>query len=559
LVISSFKEKFIIYQVLPRLFGNTNENCIPNSSLSVNGSGKFNDFDIKTLRSLKELGCTHIWFTGVIEHSTKTEYLQYGILKDNPSLVKGEAGSPYAVKDYFDVDPDLALDVNSRILEFSDLINRTHKVGLKVIMDFVPNHVAREYLSDKKPPGVEDFGANDKIDYSFHPMNNYYYILNEYFKSPVANSSNTSEYTEFPSKVTGNDCFLSSPGINDWYETVKLNYGVDYNNSGRTYFSPVPDTWKKMRAIINYWLDLGVDGFRCDMAEMVPVEFWKWAIRDVKMSNRDILFIAEVYNPDKYSDYLNIAGFDYLYDKVGLYDTLRKISRGEEPAFRITQSWQSLGEKQCRMLNFLENHDEQRIASDYFLQDPYLAIPALTVSLMFNTNPFMIYFGQELGERGMDAEGFSGLDGRTSIFDYWSVSTIREWKKKREVSVLRNLYMKLLNSALNERAIRTGQSFDLGYVNGKSGFFDPDYHFAFFRYFDKELILVVVNFSSEDCLLKINIPKYSFDFFKVSDQFADNGMDLITGQRVPELLSLTFPYSVSILANNIRIIKFLLQ
>ena len=526
--------------------------------MSVNGSGKFNDFDIKTLRSLKELGCTHIWFTGVIEHSTKTEYLQYGILKDNPSLVKGEAGSPYAVKDYFDVDPDLALDVNSRILEFSDLINRTHKVGLKVIMDFVPNHVAREYLSDKKPPGVEDFGANDKIDYSFHPMNNYYYILNEHFKSPVANSSNTSEYTEFPSKVTGNDCFLSHPDINDWYETVKLNYGVDYN-SGRTYFSPVPDTWKKMRAIINYWLDLGVDGFRCDMAEMVPVEFWKWAIRDVKMSNRDILFIAEVYNPDKYSDYLNIAGFDYLYDKVGLYDTLRKISRGEEPAFRITQSWQSLGEKQCRMLNFLENHDEQRIASDYFLQDPYLAIPALTVSLMFNTNPFMIYFGQELGERGMDAEGFSGLDGRTSIFDYWSVSTIREWKKNREVSVLRNLYMKLLNSALNERAIRTGQSFDLGYVNGKSGFFDPDYHFAFFRYFDKELILVVVNFSSEDCLLKINIPKYSFDFFKVSDQFADNGMDLITGQRVPELLSLTFPYSVSIRANNIRIIKFLLQ
>jgi glycosidase len=527
--------------------------------LSVNGSGKFNDIDVNTLRSLKKLGCTHIWFTGVIEHSTKTDYTLYGILKDNPSLVKGEAGSPYAVKDYFDVDPDLAVDVNNRISEFSDLINRTHKVGLKAIMDFVPNHVAREYFSDKKPSGIEDFGAKDKSDYSFHPMNNYYYILNEYFKSPVANSFNALEYTEFPSKVTGNDCFMSHPDINDWYETVKLNYGVDYNDNNRTYFNPVPDTWKKMRAIMDYWLDLGVDGFRCDMAEMVPVEFWKWAIKSVKKSNPDVLFIAEVYNPVKYSDYLNIAGFDYLYDKVGLSDTLRRILTGEVPAFHITRSWQSLGDMQSRMLNFLENHDEQRIASDYYLKDPNLAIPALTVSLMFNTTPFMIYFGQELGERGMDEEGFSGLDGRTSIFDYWSVSTIRKWRQKKEVPVLRDLYKKLLNTALSEKAIRIGQTFDLGYVNSKSGFFDPDYHFAFFRYFDKELIFIVVNFSNKDCLLMINIPKHCFDFFKISENFADSGMDLITGERVHELLSHTFPYTVSIMANNIRIIKFLLQ
>ncbi len=559
MVISSFKEKFIIYQVLPRLFGNTNENCIPNSSFSVNGSGKFNDFDIRTLISLKQLGCTHIWFTGVIEHSTKTDYLQYGILKDNPALVKGEAGSPYAVKDYFDVDPDLATDVSKRLSEFSDLIRRTHEAGLQVIIDFVPNHVAREYFSDKKPSGVEDFGAKDKCDYSFHPMNNFYYILNEYFKSPVTNINNTIEYTEFPSKVTGNDCFLSSPGINDWYETVKLNYGIDYKNNGLTYFNPVPDTWQKMRVILDYWINLGIDGFRCDMAEMVPVEFWEWAIKNVKRDNPGILFIAEVYNPAKYSDYLDIAGFDYLYDKVGFYETLRKISAGDEPAWHITKSWQSLGDNQNSMLNFLENHDEQRIASDYFLKDPYLAIPALVVSLMFNTTPFMIYFGQELGERGMDEEGFSGVDGRTSIFDYWSVSSIRGWRKQIDVPALRNIYKKLLNTALSERAIRTGQTFDLGYVNGKSGFFDPDSHFAFCRYLDNELILIVVNFSSNDELLKINIPKHCFDFFNITDQFADNGRDLVTGERISEILSWTFPYPVSILANNVRIIKFSLQ
>ena len=541
------------------MFGNTNENCVPNSSLAVNGSGKFKDFDIKALRSLKELGCTHIWFTGVIEHSTKTDYTKYGILNDNHSLVKGEAGSPYAIKDYFDVDPDLATNVNDRLSEFSDLISRTHKVGMKVIIDFIPNHVARFYFSDTKPAGVEDFGKKDKCDYFFHPMNNYYYILNEYFKLPVANINNSAEYIEFPSRVTGNDCFSSSPKITDWYDTVKLNYGVDYINNNLCHFNPVPDTWKKMRVILDYWLGLGVDGFRCDMAEMVPVEFWKWAIRNIKKNFPEALFIAEIYNPDKYSDYLNIAGFDYLYDKVGLYDTLRKILTGDAPAFQITRAWQSLGDKQSKMLNFLENHDEQRIASDYFLKDPYLAIPALAVSLLFNTAPFMIYFGQELGERGMDKEGFSGLDGRTSIFDYWSVSSIRMWRQKKEVPLLRNVYKKLLNIALSEQAIRIGQTFDLGYANDNSEFFNPESHFAFFRYLNKELILVVANFSSQDSKFKINIPRHCFDFFKISDQFVDTGVDLMTGERVSELLSLTFPYSVHIKANNIRIIKFSLQ
>lgn len=527
--------------------------------MAVNGSGKFNDFDIKTLHSLKELGCTHIWFTGVIEHATKTDYTKYGIFKDHQSLVKGEAGSPYAIKDYFDVDPDLASDVNIRISEFTDLINRTHEAGLKVIMDFVPNHVARAYYSDKKPSGVEDFGTKDKSDYSFHPMNNYYYLLNEYYKSPVITNSETQEYTEYPSKVTGNDCFSSHPGINDWYETVKLNYGVDYKNNSQSYFNPVPDTWKKMRAILDYWLNLGVDGFRCDMAEMVPVEFWRWTIRNLKRNYPEALFIAEIYKPDQYSDYLNIAGFDYLYDKVGLYDTLRKILIGEAPASSITKLWQSLGENQSKMLNFLENHDEQRIASEYFLRNPYLIIPALAVSLLFNTTPFMIYFGQELGERGMDEEGFSGLDGRTTIFDYWSVSSVRKWRQDNKVPLIRNTYKKLLNTALNEQAIRVGQTYDLGYANDKSVFFNPEYHFAFFRYFNNELILIVVNFSSNDGTLKINIPKHCFDFFKVSDQITYIGVDIITEEILREQLSLSFPYSVSIQANNIRMIKFSLQ
>ncbi|MEN6619801.1 MAG: alpha-amylase family protein [Rikenellaceae bacterium] len=553
------QKKFIIYQVLPRLFGNTNENCIPNSSLMVNGSGKFNDFDIKTLKSIKELGCTHIWFTGIIEHATKTDYSAYGILKDYPCLVKGEAGSPFAVKDYFDVDPDLATDVSDRMSEFTDLLKRTHKVGLKAIIDFIPNHLARFYLSDMKPDDAENFGAKDKRDYSFHPMNNFYYILNENFNSPDTNTKNSSEYIEFPAKVTGNDCFTSSPGIEDWFETVKLNYGVDYLNNKASYFNPIPDTWKKMKSVLLYWTDLGVDGFRCDMAEMVPVEFWKWAIKNVKKNFPETIFIAEIYNPDQYSNYLNIAGFDYLYDKVGLYDNLKKIVRGEAPASNITRTWQSLGDNQNRMLNFLENHDEQRIASEYFLENPYLAIPALAVSLLFNRTPFMIYFGQELGERGMDEEGYSGLDGRTSIFDYWSVTSVRNWRKKGEIPELRFIYKKLMNIALKEQPFKVGQTYDLCYINGYSDFFDPEYNFAFLRFFNKELILVVVNFQNIEKKLRINIPKHSFDFFKISDQFVDSGTDLLSGERVTELLSLRSPYNVAVQANNIRIIKFLLQ
>ena len=553
------QEKFIIYQVLPRLFGNTNENCVPNSSLELNGSGKFSDFDTKTLKSIKELGCTHIWFTGIIEHATKTDYSSYGIFKDNPTLVKGEAGSPFAIKDYFDVNPGLANDVSKRMSEFKDLLKRCHRLGIRVIIDFIPNHLARCYYSDMKPHDVEDFGINDKRDYSFHPMNNFYYILNEHFKSSVINTGESPEYIEFPARVTGNDCFVPNPGIYDWYDTVKLNYGVDYMDNRSTYCNPVPDTWKKMRAVLNYWTKLGVDGFRCDMVEMVPVEFWKWAIKHVKRSSPQTLFIAESYNPDQYSDYLNTGGFDYLYDKVGLYENLKKIVRGEAPASSITNTWQSLRDNQSRMLNFLENHDEQRIASDYFIGNPYLAIPALAVSLLLNNTPFMLYFGQELGERGMDGEGYSGVNGKTTIFDYWSIDSIRNWRKTGSEPRLRMIYKKLLNLALKEMAFKMGQTYDLSYINSKSDYFDPDYNFAFLRFYNKELILVAVNFEDRVRKLRINIPKHSFDYFKVSDQFVDFGNDLLSGERVTELLSLRSPYNAEVQANNIRIIKFSLQ
>ena len=319
-------EKLIIYQVFTRLFGNNNNHCINNGSITENGCGKMADFTAKALGEIKKLGATHIWYTGIIEHATQTDYRRYNIRPDHPAIVKGKAGSPYAIKDYYDVDPDLAKDVPERMREFENLVQRTHRSGLKVIIDFVPNHVARQYHSDMQPDGTSQLGANDDTDYAFSPYNNFYYIPQSELHGQFDMKGAAAEpYKEFPAKATGNNRFDAYPNINDWYETVKLNYGVDYQNGGTCHFNPIPDTWNKMLDILMFWAEKHIDGFRCDMAEMVPVEFWEWAIPQVKAKYPALLFIAEVYNPKEYGNYLFRGKFDYLYDKVGLYDTLRAI------------------------------------------------------------------------------------------------------------------------------------------------------------------------------------------------------------------------------------------
>ncbi len=559
--------KFIIYQLLLRVFGNTNEKCIPGGSFHINGSGKFSSVTPKVLENLKQLNVTHVWYTGVIEHVTKTTFEQYGIRQDNPAVIKGEAGSPYAIKDYYDVNPYLADSVSSRMQEFEALVSRTHSAGLKAIIDFIPNHLAREYHSDSAPAGTDDFGFRDDASLAFSPKNNFYYIPGKEFDlSRIPNSNNVNnlsgsrfgQYFEYPAKATGNDCFSSTPDVNDWYETVKLNYGVDYLGGGAKYFKPHPKTWNMMRDILLFWAGKGVDGFRCDMAEMVPVEFWHWVIAKVKKEYPNVIFIAEVYNPSLYSSYLEFGGFDYLYDKVGLYDNLKVITQRYEgkapwfsPASSITGNWQSLGDMQYSMLNFLENHDEQRVASDFNIGNAFRAIPELVVSLMLNTAPFMLYFGQEFGERGMLSEGFSGCDGRTSIFDYCSAPSIVRYLKSLDyltnaangdedlfaVNHLENrefelysIYRHLFSIAMGEKAIKEGQTYDLEYANnGKIGF-DSNDCFVFARMYTgaesnsgndsfdnslRELIIIAVDFSQTAKSLPVRLPEHMFSFWNI--------------------------------------------
>ena len=543
-------DKILIYQVLTRLYGNRNANRKENGTIEENGTGKFKDFNAKTLKHIREMGFSHIWFTGVIRHATQTDYTKYGIPAQHPAVVKGRAGSPYAICDYYDVDPDLAVKVDKRMEEFEAMIARAHKAGLKVIMDFVPNHVARQYKSVVKPRGVKDLGANDNSNEGFNPQNNFYYCPGCKFEPQF----DVHGYEEYPAKSTGNDHFDPHPGMNDWYETVKLNYGVDYYTH-YGHFDPIPDTWNKMTDILLFWAKKGIDGFRCDMAEMVPAAFWAWATDKVKYRYPDIIFIGEVYNPAEYRNYIH-SGFDYLYDKVGMYDTMRNVICGNGSASFITGAWQSTDDISRHMLYFLENHDEQRVASDFFAGDARKGMPGLVASVLMRSNPFMLYAAEEYGEKGMDKEGFSGVDGRTTIFDYWSIDTLcraADGTLSDDEQYIYTMHEKVLQIARKEKAI-DGDFYDLMYANPWSDKFDNNRLFAFLRKKDKDILLVVCNFSDHVADIDVNIPAHAMRTLSIAEK-AYKAKDLLTGEQQTLQLQENGKVSMTVQAYGARIWK----
>ena len=339
------EKKIVVYQVFTRLFGNKNTTNTPWGTINENGVGKFNDFTDKALTEIKNLGVTHIWYTGVPHHALVNDYTSIGISNDDPEVVKGRAGSPYAVKDYYNVNPDLAVNPSKRLEEFENLITRTHKNGLKLLIDIVPNHIARKYEGKSNPKGVQDFGAEDNTTVEYARDNNFYYLPKQAFVVPTSqkyqplngekNPLIDGKFNENPAKWTGNGTRLAKPDINDWYETVKINYGIrpdgskDFDElpsgfdkkSYAEHFAfwegkSVPNSWKKFRDIALYWIEKGVDGFRYDMAEMVPYEFWSYMNSAIKMKNPTAFLLAEVYNPKEYRNYIHLGKMDFLYDKV---------------------------------------------------------------------------------------------------------------------------------------------------------------------------------------------------------------------------------------------------
>ncbi|WP_428637307.1 alpha-amylase family glycosyl hydrolase [Shewanella sp.] len=531
-------EKPVIYQVFTRLFGNTQTANIPWGTKAQNGVGKFSDFTPAALDSIKSLGASHIWYTGIPHHALVGDYTQYGIDNDDPDVVKGRAGSPYAVKDYYNVNPDLADDPAKRLQEFEALIARTHEAGMQVIIDIVPNHVARHYKSLSAPKGVRDFGADDNTQVSYAKHNDFYYVVDTPFKVPLlsdeikplgreSHPEADGKFDEFPAKWTGNGARAAQPDANDWYETVKINYGItpdgriDYPQLPSGYetksvaehyafwqqvpHSEIPGAWHKFNQIAQYWLDKGVDGFRFDMAEMVPVAFWSYLNSHIKHTNPDALLLAEVYTPSRYRDYIHLGKMDYLYDKVGLYDSLKAIIQGKADTRAIERDRQSVADIAEHMLHFLENHDEQRIASPEFAGDPTKALPAMVVSTTLSQAPTLIYFGQEVGEDGSEDAGF-GKPSRTSIFDYIGVPAHQRFmnmgkfdggqSSKEELS-LRAYYAKLLNLSHTLSAL-SGEYGDLHKANlAQEKGYDTDL-FAFSRFDETQKLIIVSNFSSTE-------------------------------------------------------------
>ena len=519
--------------MLPRLWGNGKIRPKQNGSLTENGTGKFSDIDNNTLDYLKWMGCSHVWYTGVIRHSTQAS--EAGCTPSHPQFVKGKAGSPYAICDYYDVNAYLAEDPDKRMEEFEALVQRTHEAGLKVIIDFVPNHVSRDYGKVCPTPGHPVLGAEDDKNIHWNVENDFFYYPGQQLTLPKPCPAGMEPYHEFPAMATGNNCYSPNPGINDWYETVKINYGDSYTA-----------TWGKMADIIDFWASKGVDGFRCDMVELVPPEFFKWLISRTKETYPEIIFIAEVYKKELYAEYIRAIGFDYLYDKSGLYDTLRTVVDKSvndngmpvelwQSATGITRNWQFLSDLQPYMLNFLENHDEQRFASDFFGGDAQKTFAPLYVSLFLNTAPFMIYFGEEVGERGMDEEGFSGKDGRTTIFDWWSVGSLRRLRKviasgeyktlnvsklvkaglKREEATVFCRFAEAVRFASVDQAIGKGTTYDLCYCNMSSDGFDKHRHFIFLRDFEDHTLLIASNFSNHEAKMKIILPEHAFEWMGI--------------------------------------------
>ncbi|RSK46654.1 alpha-amylase family glycosyl hydrolase [Hymenobacter perfusus] len=550
--------KLVIYQMMTRLFGNKTAVNKPYGTLQENGVGKFNDITGPALQAIKKLGASHVWYTGVIEHATMTDYTKQGIALDDADVVKGRAGSPYAIKDYYDVNPDLAVDVKNRMAEFEALVKRTHDNDLKVIIDFVPNHVARTYKSDANPAGVADLGEKDDKTTAFAPNNNFYYLPGKPFVVPAGYNPlgdlkgprEDGKFQENPAKATGNDVFSEAPKVDDWFETIKLNYGVDYQNGRKKHFEQTPDTWLKMRDILIFWAKKDVDGFRCDMAEMVPVEFWAWVIPELKKVNPKLVFIGEAYDAKTYKMYIEQGKFDYLYDKVGLYDGLRRLMRGEGSTEDITKVWKEESRGIANhMLRFLENHDEQRIASKDFAGNPRAAIPAMTVSATLATGPVMLYFGQDVGEPAHGSEGFSGEDGRTTIFDYWGVPEHQKWmnggkfdggKLSPEQRQLHDFYARLLTLTSQSDAIRQGKFYELQDANNLDAQYNQRQLYTYVRYTGKQKLLIVVNFSPDKTYKPtIRIPQNVLQLMGLNPQQFYTYSELLSQAPAVQTLNLT--------------------
>ena len=562
-----------IYQLLPRLFGNINETRKPNGTIQENGVGKFADLNEKALRALRGMGFTHLWLTGILAQASASDYRACGLPADDPDLLKGLAGSPYAIKDLFDLCPDYALDPANRRAEFVALLERIHAHGLRALIDFAPNHVARSHRSTIRPD--LEFGARDDRGQFFAPQNNFFWLQRDSpGGGPPLRLPTVSDSGEWLSstclalaagdglfadelaagRVAGNNAASWRPSMNDWYETAKLNYGFDFTTGTRAYpnedqpDAPIPDTWQKMDAVLAHWQGLGVDGFRCDMAHMVPPEFWAWAVHRARQRHPATFFVGEAYDNDPMKvgadsvmvDLLS-AGFDAVYDDPA-YKTLKGIYEGDCWANDLDAVLGAADREYVfqNALRYAENHDEVRLAgrNQWGRLGPQVGRPVSAILFGLSRGPLLLYSGQEVGEPADGAEGFGSDDARTTIFDYWSMPELVKWvnghrydggRLSVEQQRLREFYARLVQ-LVAEPAFGDGDFFGLNGANRDNPHFgrlpgettSGHWLYAFLRSDPArdQRFLVVVNLHPSAIFesVRIAVPPEAIRFIRVEGQ-----------------------------------------
>jgi glycosidase len=525
----------VIYQLVVRLFGNTNETRATDGTITQNGSGHFADITDTALRELHSLGATHIWLTGAIRQATLTDWSSVDpmLAADDPDVVKGRAGSFYAIRDYYDVSPDLAVDPAHRMDEFDALVARIHAAHMEVVIDLVPNHVSRAYHSIVHPEW--DFGASDDQTHFFLASNDFFYVSGGPLHLSHPSSWNPSGVVfdglfaredgsaGHVARATGNDAATLTPSATDWYETVKLDYGADFTSS-TTAFTPMPTTWTLIDHVLAYWQARGVDGFRCDFAHYVPDPAWQWLLAQARARDPHAFFFAEAYDrlPTLIGD-----GFDAVYDYVA-YNTVKDMYLGRAQQSDLDGVYGALGDPdRNHYVHYLENHDERRIASpivttggngDSGFGGASAAHQLAPIQYLWSGGPLLLLNGQEVGELGAGVEGFGGEDGRTTIFDYWSMPSMVAWvnggafdggRLDAPSTALRAWYRDLFALA-QDPAITSNRYWGLEYFDRTSMFADcPDAFFTFARFEPNgaRLIVVVANFAPSSATSgRIRIP-----------------------------------------------------
>ncbi len=476
-------------------------------------TGKLSYLTIEVLKEIKELGVDYIWIAGILENANPKIV--------DPDVVKGDAGSFYAIYDNWDISSQVG-----NLDEFDALIERAHSIGLRVLIDFIPNHTARVHKTDVVCKEEIDFGKGENPNENFSLDNNFYYLgSNSTFVPPKTSLPGVDGFFdmdifmpgiqfESPARVTGNNVLSALPQYHDWYETVKLNYGLNLFSDGKPFIG-ASKTWKQMLDVAIYWLNKGVDGFRVDVTHGVAVEFWYYFINEVRKVQPNAFFVAEAFEEDPIKstgfslEKLFDAGFDSVLNGPMYWNLRRQAllsqNMNSSTYYHSPGSRKSILDNGYSFTHYMGNHDEVRLASSFFAPSLESRVDRAWLGLAYSIyaallpGNFLIHGGDEFQEEASLPGVFGGYDGRTSIFDFVYQPQTRTWlyeERPHWMINFREMYRRLFSLKkripFNIKHSTSNPTFiDLMKINDSKNI--SKWVSAYVRFFNNERYLVVMN------------------------------------------------------------------